>query len=105
MSAIHLTKAAFEQEVLRAGVALVDFWAGWCGPCKMVAPVIDELADELDGKALVGKIDVDAEMDVAQSFGIMSIPTILIFKDGKEAERLVGVMPQAAYLDAVNKHL
>lgn len=105
MSAIHLTKSSFEEQVLSSGTALIDFWAGWCGPCKMVSPVIDELADEFDGELLVGKIDVDSEMDIAQSFGIMSIPTVIIFKDGREQERLVGVMPKNAYIDAIKKNI
>lgn len=76
---------------------LVDFWASWCGPCKMLAPTVDKLAEKYDGKVIVGKVDVDEEQELARQFGVMSIPTVVLFKDGKEVQRTVGVQPQAAF--------
>ena len=76
---------------------LVDFWATWCGPCRMVAPVIEQLAADYEGRAIVGKVDVDECGDLAMRYGVMSIPTVIFFKDGKEIDRKVGVMPAGAY--------
>ncbi len=96
----------FEAEVLKApGVTVVDFWAAWCGPCRMIAPVVEKLAEELDGRARVGKLDVDANGPLAAEHGVMSIPTILIFKDGQERERIVGLQPYEALLEMVESHL
>jgi thioredoxin 1 len=93
MSTLHFTDANFKKEVLESALpALVDFWASWCGPCKMVAPVIDELAKEYAGKVKIGKIDVDANPKVATDYGIMSIPTIIFFKNGKVLSQVVGAV-------------
>ncbi|MDD5116331.1 MAG: thioredoxin [Candidatus Omnitrophica bacterium] len=93
MSTLHFTDANFKKEVLESDLpALVDFWASWCGPCKMVAPVIDELAREYAGKVKIGKIDVDANPKVATDYGIMSIPTIIFFKNGKVLSQVVGAV-------------
>lgn len=90
--AIEFTDQNFDQEVLKADKpTLVDFWAPWCGPCQMMGPVIDELAKEMAGRAVVGKINVDENPDIATKFGVMSIPTIKIFKDGKIVKEFVGV--------------
>ena len=92
MAEIILTESNFESEVLKSDVpVLVDFWATWCGPCRMLAPTIAKIAEEQQGKIKVGKVDVDEEPGIAQRFNIFSIPTIIVFKDGKELARTVGV--------------
>ncbi|MCI8594375.1 MAG: thioredoxin [Oscillospiraceae bacterium] len=104
MSILHLSEGGFDAAINAGKPALVDFWAGWCGPCKMVGPLIEQLADEYDGKAVVAKVDVDAEPGLAQRFGVMSIPTVVLFKDGAEVDRKVGALPKDAYsewLDSV----
>ena len=101
-NAPELTKENFDAET-GEGVTLVDFWAEWCGPCKMIAPMVDELAADFDGKAKVGKINVDNETDLAAKFNVSSIPTLLVIKDGKEVQRFVGVTSKsdlAAALDS-----
>ena len=104
--AAKITAANFENEVMKAGKpVVVDFWASWCGPCRMLAPVIDQLSDEYSGKALVGKVNVDEEADLAAKYGIVSIPTVIIFVNGKECERLVGVRGKDDYEEAVEKYL
>ena len=87
------TSADFEKEVLQSDKpVLVDFLADWCGPCKMMAPVVEQLAEELEGKAKVGKLNIDENMDIAEKYRVMNIPTFLIFKDGQEKERIVGAV-------------
>ena len=89
---LNLSSQNFEKEVLNSSEpVLVDFYADWCGPCKMMAPVVEELAGNLQGKAKVGKINVDENQDLAMEYNVMSIPTLIIFKDGKETKRFVGV--------------
>ncbi len=102
MAAIHLTKADFDDKT-KSGVVMVDFWAQWCGPCKMAGPVIDGLADEYAGKVTIAKLDVDAEPDIAGKFGVMSIPTVVLFKDGKEIARQVGFAGKQGYLNLIAK--
>ncbi|HCK09860.1 MAG: thioredoxin [Gemmatimonadetes bacterium] len=97
---MELTKENFQTEVIDSDVpVLVDFWATWCGPCRAVAPIIDELAAEYEGKLKVGKVDVDAEQQLAGDFGVRSIPTLLIFNGGKLAEQLVGAVPKSELVD------
>ena len=92
---VELTVSNFD-EMTKEGVALVDFWAPWCGPCRMIAPVIEELAAEFDGKAKICKVNTDEEQDIAVKFGIRSIPTIMFFKDGKMVDQVVGAQSKAA---------
>lgn len=102
MPAIHFSQSGFETAIPSAPLAMVDFWASWCGPCKMLAPVIENLAEQYEGKALIGKVDVDAESDLAMRYGIKSIPTVIFFKNGREVDRKVGVMPAEAYMKVLN---
>ncbi len=93
--AMEITMDNFEQEVLNSDVpVMIDFWATWCMPCKMLAPVIEELAEEANAAYKVGKIDVDRSPSLAAQFGVMSIPTVIVFKNGKAAEKSVGVVPK-----------
>ena len=97
--ALEITKENFEQVVLNSDKpVLVDFWATWCGPCKMMGPVIDQLSEELAGKVVVGKINVDEQQELAVRYGVMSIPTVVLFRGGKEDKRSVGFMPKAKLL-------
>jgi thioredoxin 1 len=106
MKPVELTEASFEQEVLKAEIpVLVDFWAVWCGPCKMIAPVVDELAVEYEGKLKIGKVDVDNNQQIAMRYGIRSIPTLLVFKGGKVVEQIVGAAPKKSLVEKLLKHL
>jgi thioredoxin 1 len=87
------------------GLVLVDFWAEWCGPCKMVAPVLDQIASENTDKIKIGKLDVDSNEKTAMKFGVMSIPTMILFKDGEPVERLVGYMPKERLLQKLRPHM
>ncbi|MBI2192873.1 MAG: thioredoxin [Planctomycetes bacterium] len=105
-SVVEITDSNFEGTVLKASQpALVDFWASWCGPCRAVAPVVEQLAQEYKGRAIVGKINLDDQQEVATRYGIMRIPTVLIFKGGQPVEQFVGVMNKTVYASALDKHL
>ena len=96
MAVLKITSENFEQEVLKAAQPVViDFWASWCGPCKMFSPIVDEFAEENDGKVKVGKVNIDDEPDLASRFGVMSIPTAILFKNGQAVQSMVGVQPKA----------
>ena len=106
MKPVTLTDDNFQMEVLKSDKpVLVDFWPEWCGPCKMIAPVVEELAKEYDGTLKVGKVDVDANQQVSMQFGIRSIPTLLIFKGGRVVDQVIGAVPKRALADKISKHL
>ena len=103
---VTLQDSTFQQEVLKSDVpVLVDFWAEWCGPCKMIAPTVDELATQYRGKVKVGKMDVDKHQQVPQQFGIRSIPTLLLFKGGRVVDTIVGAVPKSKLEDSLKKAL
>ena len=102
----NITKAEFEREVmLSEGLTLVDFWASWCGPCRMVSPIIDQLSEEYAGKVNVCKVNVDEESALASEYAVVSIPTIIIFKNGKPVEKVVGVRSFDDFCDIIDAHL
>lgn len=102
MSVITITSKNFEEEVSKSDIpVLLDFWASWCGPCKMVSPIVDEVAQEVSGVAKVGKINVDEEPELAQAFNIMSIPTLIVIDNGKLVNRVVGVRSKEEIIEMV----
>lgn len=104
--ALQVTDASFDEVVLKSDKpVLVDFWATWCGPCRMLGPVIEELATEYEGRVVVGKVDVDNNQEFAAKYGVRNIPTVLVFKDGEVVGRQVGVAPKKTYTDALDSLL
>jgi thioredoxin 1 len=103
--AIEITDANFEEIIQSDKPILVDFWAEWCGPCKMIGPVVEEIAGEYDGKAVIGKVDVDSNPAVAAKFGIRSIPTLLYFKNGQIVDKQVGAVPKAILAQKLDAQL
>ena len=100
MAEVIITKENFEAEVLKSEIPVIlDFWATWCGPCRMIAPTLAEIAEESVGKIKVGKVNVDEQMELAVQFGIVSIPTLIVFKNGEKVNQAVGVMPKEQILD------
>ena len=101
--AVEITDSNFEETVLKSDKpVLVDFWAAWCGPCRMVGPIIDELSEEYEGKAVVGKVDIDSNQQYAAQFGVRNIPTVLVFKNGELVDRKVGVSSKNDYAQALD---
>ncbi|MGB2992187.1 MAG: thioredoxin [Paenisporosarcina sp.] len=103
MAIVHGTDQSFSSEI-SDGLVLVDFWAPWCGPCKMIAPVLEELDAEMSETVKIVKVDVDVNQETASNFGIMSIPTLVLFKDGQPVDKVVGFNPKEALVELVNKH-
>ena len=101
----HFNKESFDKALEQGGLMMVDFWAAWCGPCRMLGPVVEDLAKRYDGKAIVGKVNVDEEQELAIRYGVMSIPTVIFFKDGKEIDRKVGVMPPDTFIQVLDSNL
>ncbi|ABX09060.1 Thiol-disulfide isomerase and thioredoxin [Prochlorococcus marinus str. MIT 9211] len=105
-SAAAVTDSSFEQEVLQSDVpVLVDFWAPWCGPCRMVAPIVDEISKDFEGKIKVCKLNTDENPNVASQYGIRSIPTLMIFKGGQKVDTVVGAVPKATLSGTISKHI
>ena len=101
--ALEITDSNFEETVLKSDKpVMVDFWAAWCGPCRMVGPIIDEISDEYEGKAVVGKVDIDSNQQYAAQFGVRNIPTVLVFKNGELVDRKVGVSSKNDYAQALD---
>ena len=101
--AVEITDSNFQETVLNSDKpVLVDFWAAWCGPCRMLGPIIEELHGDYDGKAVVGKVDVDNNQQIAMQYGIRNIPTVLIFKNGEVVDKFVGVAPKASIAEKLN---
>ena len=105
MAVKHLKTEEFNALMEQTPLAMVDFWASWCGPCKMLSPLVEEIGAQYEGKALIGKVNVDEEPELARQFGVMSIPTVVFLKNGREFDRKVGVMPPQAFTDVLDKNL
>ncbi|MBK9149765.1 MAG: thioredoxin [Saprospiraceae bacterium] len=103
--AFEFTDTNFEETALKGGVAVVDFWAEWCGPCRLIGPIIEDLSKEYEGKALIGKVNVDHNPEVSMKYGIRSIPTVLIIKDGEVVDKQVGVTTRASLEAKLQAHL
>jgi len=104
--ALEVTDATFDEVVLKSDKpVMVDFWAAWCGPCRMVAPIMDQLTSEYEGKATIAKVDVDANQEFASKYGVRNIPTVLVFKNGEVVEKQVGVAPKSVYSGKIDAHL
>ncbi|KYD10835.1 thioredoxin [Heyndrickxia sporothermodurans] len=104
MAITHATDQNFSSETSE-GLVLTDFWATWCGPCKMIAPVLEELDSEMGDKVKIVKLDVDENQETASKYGVMSIPTLILMKDGQEVDKVIGYQPKEALVELVNKHL
>lgn len=105
MAVKHLKTTEFQTAVEAAPLAMVDFWADWCGPCKMLSPTVEALAEQYEGKALVAKVNVDEEPELARAFGVMSIPTVVFLKNGREFDRKVGLLPAQAFSTVLEENL
>ena len=105
MAIVDVTDQSFKNEVETSGTVLVDFWAPWCGPCKMIAPVLEELDKEMSDKLKIVKVNVDVNPDTAARFGVMSIPTLIVFKDGQPVDKVVGFQPNDSLKNMLSRHV
>lgn len=106
MKPVEITDANFQSQVIESPVpVLIDFWAVWCGPCRLIAPIVEELAGEYEGRARIGKLDVDHNPNTAMQYGIRGIPTLLLFKEGKIVEQIVGVVPKKQIVEKLDAHV
>jgi thioredoxin 1 len=105
MAVTHVTDQSFTSEVEKEGLVLVDFWAPWCGPCKMIAPILDELDQTAGDKVTIVKSNVDENPETASKFGVMSIPTLILFKNGQPVDKIVGLKPLDALQNLINRHV
>jgi thioredoxin 1 len=103
MAIVHSTDQSFSNDTA-SGLVLADFWAPWCGPCKMIAPVLEEMDGEMSEKVKIVKLDVDENQETAGKFGVMSIPTLVLFKDGELVDKVIGYQPKEALVELINKH-
>lgn len=105
MAIVNVTDQSFKNEVESTGTVLVDFWAPWCGPCKMIAPVLEELDQEMAGKVKIAKLNVDDNPDTTSRFGVMSIPTLIVFKDGQPVDKVIGFQPKDSLKSVLSRHI
>ncbi len=108
MAVLHLDQSSFDQTVNSGNVVLVDFWASWCGPCRLIAPVLEQEEQEIKGKAVIAKVNVDENEELSRRYGIMSIPSLLVFKDGKVIDKMIGLPrgdAKTVIINLLNKHL
>ena len=103
MEIIHFNEETFRDTLATKKTMLVDFYAIWCGPCRMLSPILDEIRQEVGDDVVIGKVDVDECFDVARTYGVMSVPTLILFKNGEEEKRIIGLKPKQAILDMINK--
>lgn len=106
MKPVIVTSSNFQKEILKSNIpVLVDFWANWCAPCKMISPILEQVAEEYSGRLKVAKVDVDVNREIANAYNIMSIPTLLLFRDGKVADQIVGALPKSVIVGRISRVL